>query len=109
MPRAKKPNEKEVVDSVAYVKPPEDFLFVYANNANINLGQLDASLIFGEIVGNDEDGKNLVIPKVKVVMALPFVRALQALLTSDAVNDHFKNLKPDDVPKVRPVRSQFQQ
>ncbi len=86
MPRGKKVEEStsvEVpvnpVDNINYVTPASEFPFVYANNAVMSISELDGSIIFGEVVGKEE-GKTLVVPKVKVVMSLPFIEKLQDLL-----------------------------
>ena len=55
--------------------------FVYANNAVVSVNDLDGSIIFGEVVAKEGD-KQHVIPKVKVIMAAPFVRRLRDLLVS---------------------------
>lgn len=93
MPKAKKPaTDAMSAENINYVKPVSDFPFVYSNNVSLNLGNLDASIIFGEMVGNDEHGKTIVIPKVKVVMAVPFLKSLSELLASDAVKEHFRKV-----------------
>lgn len=84
MAKAKKPNEsapadQAAVDNVLYVKPNTEFPFVYANNVVMRVSELDGSLIFGEVVG-EEEGKVAVVPKVKVVMAKPFLKELRNLL-----------------------------
>lgn len=73
--------KKSNTENINYAKPVTDFPFVYANNAALTFSKLDASLLFGELVGEDEEGKIIVIPKAKVIMALPFVRELRDLLT----------------------------
>lgn len=90
MPRAKKKETAGAIsaENINYVKPVTDFPFVYANNVTLSLRELDASLIFGEVVG-EEEGKTMVIPKVKVIMALPFLKKLGDLLTDEAVKAHF--------------------
>lgn len=90
MPRKKK-TETEAAENLSYVKQPE-FPFLYANNAVINMGELDASIIFGEIVGRDEQGQAIVVPKAKVIMALPFILKLQELLSGPMVRAHFEKL-----------------
>lgn len=82
MPR-KKPTETNVsaADNVNYVAPTTDFPFVYANNAVMSINDLDGSIMFGEVVGKEGD-KQLVIPKVKVIMATPFIRRLKDLMVS---------------------------
>ena len=87
---SKKATEKNMsaAENVNYVTPTNDFPFVYANNAVMSISELDGSIIFGEVVAKGEDGKTLVIPKVKVVMAIPFVHKLRELLaTFPALND----------------------
>lgn len=66
-------------DNVTYVEPATGFPFVYANKAVMNVNEMDGSIIFGEVVGM-QDGKQMVIPKVKVIMATPFIYKLQDLL-----------------------------
>jgi hypothetical protein len=82
MPR-KKPEETKLsaADNINYVMPTTEFPFVYANNAVMSMNDLDGSIIFGEVVAKDGD-KQTVVPKVKVVMAAPFVRRLRDLLVS---------------------------
>lgn len=88
MSKAKNTNDEAVIqkthlmnalDNVSYVTPVTDFPFVYANNAIMSTSELDGAIIFGEVVGKEE-GKTLVIPKVKVVMSLPFIQKLENLL-----------------------------
>lgn len=77
-----------------YVTANAGFPFVYANNAFMTLSDLDGSIIFGEVVGNDEEsGKTLVVPKVKVVMATPFLRKLRDLLTDTIESYDTRNSK----------------
>ncbi len=93
MPR-KKETEKNIsaADNVNYVTPTTDFPFVYANNAVMSISELDGSIVFGEVVAKSDDGKTLVIPKVKVVMAIPFVHKLRDLLaTFPGLNDGADN------------------
>lgn len=92
---AQQANNVVTADKINYVKPVTDFPFVYANNVTMNLGNLDASLLFGEMVG-EEDGKLVVIPKVKVVMALPFVKALTDLLDSEEIKQHFAKVAAEN-------------
>ena len=89
--RAKKTDEGTQIVSadtqIDYVSPLPELTFVYANNALMTLSELDGSIIFGEVVGkNEESGKTLVVPKVKVVMATPFIRRLQDLLAVNIAN-----------------------
>ena len=90
MPRPKKlpakaENEVQVKawqgDDVAMVEP-KAFPMVYTNNARISFNNWDASILFGEIVGDAED-KLLVVPKVKVAMSLPFALELRDLLVKN--------------------------
>ena len=47
----------------------------------MSMSELDGSIIFGEVVGKDGD-KTLVIPKVKVIMATPFIHKFRDLLVN---------------------------
>ncbi len=80
-------------DQITYVAPAAEFPFVYANNALMTFSDVDGSIIFGEVVGkDDESGKTMVIPKVKVVMANAFVRKLRDLLVAN-IETHERKTK----------------
>lgn len=82
MPRKKAEDTKlSNADNINYVMPTTEFPFVYANNAVMSINDLDGSIIFGEVVSRDGDMQT-VIPKVKVVMAMPFIRRLKDLMVS---------------------------
>jgi len=68
-------------DDVAFVEAP-NFPMVYTNNARIGFNNWDASIVFGEIVG-DRDDKLLVAPRAKVTMSLAFAIELRDLLVSN--------------------------
>lgn len=88
MPR-KKTNEEpklSAADNINYVVPANDFLNVYANSAVLSVNDLDGSIIFGEVVAKDGD-KQHVVPRVKVIMAAPFLRRLRDLLISYPLDD----------------------
>lgn len=55
---------------------------IYINNANLTLSNWDASLLLGEIQG-EQDGNLVVLPKVKITMSLQFVKALQDLFNKN--------------------------
>lgn len=97
MPRKKateeKPNEDgpklSAADNINYVVPANEFPFVYANNAVLSVNDLDGSILFGEVVAK-EGTQQHVVPKVKVIMATPFIRRLRDLLNGyplDAVSN----------------------
>lgn len=95
MPRAKKPKEEAKdelqvstgANPVEYVSPTNDFPFVYANNAVMAISELDGSITFGEVVGkNPATQKAIVIPKVRVIMATPFLVKLLDLMTTQVEN-----------------------
>ena len=83
MPRKKAGDTTNLssAENINYVMPTTEFPFVYANNAVMSINDLDGSIIFGEVVSRDGDMQT-VIPKVKVVMAAPFIRRLKDLMVS---------------------------
>lgn len=56
-----------------------DLVHIYTNNARINFNNWDATILFGEILGNTTD-KLVVLPKARVTMSLQFVKELRDLL-----------------------------
>lgn len=56
----------------------------YANNAGLNITQWDVRLVFGEIVGKEDEGrKGLIEPKVAVSISLHLAKALGEMLTKN--------------------------
>lgn len=86
MPKTIKANEvnepviSDTLNNIQHVKPVTDFPFVYANNAVATFTEVDCSILLGEMVGKDEQGRTLIIPKTKVIMALPFVKEFRDML-----------------------------
>ncbi|MEO6050163.1 MAG: DUF3467 domain-containing protein [Pyrinomonadaceae bacterium] len=63
--------------------PSEHFVKIYTNNVGVSATNWDTSLIFGEIMGLDQDGEPVVEQKVKVNMTREFMKALSNLLTAN--------------------------
>ncbi|MGB7201471.1 MAG: DUF3467 domain-containing protein [Pyrinomonadaceae bacterium] len=61
----------------------DNFVKIYTNNVGFGATNWDTSLIFGEIMGLDENGNPVVEQKVKVNMTREFMKALSNLLATN--------------------------
>lgn len=59
-----------------------DFIKIYANNAQVGFSLWDMSIIFGEIVG-EQEGKAVVEQKVKVNMSKEMAKVLTIILNQN--------------------------
>ncbi len=87
-------------------KQSSDYMNVYANNVHMAMSLFDASLIFGEIVGEEVDGKNVVNQKVRIILSKEMTKVLAELLVRNvrAYEAQFGEIVvPQPQPKPKPT------
>ncbi len=72
-----------------------DFINIYSNNVHLTASIFDFSLIFGEITGEKQDGKNLVKQKARVILSKELTKVLAQLLVANvkAYEEQFGEIK----------------
>lgn len=61
-----------------------DFRTVYTNFVNAGFSPFDVTLMLGEVMGPGADGKQIVLQRIKVLMAAPEAKVVSMIL-ADAV------------------------
>lgn len=85
MPKPQHPKAASVARPKTWSGDDVDFIsgaevaHLYTNNAQIKFNNWDATILFGEIMGETEE-KLRVLPKARITMSLQFVKELAVLL-----------------------------
>lgn len=77
--------EKQLKSAFAQAKDQErqraeDFFTIYANNVAIGISSWDMSIVFGEIIGQRDDGKPVIEEIGKVIMSREFAKVVSQVL-----------------------------
>lgn len=81
--------------------PAPDFLSTYANNVTMSISQWDVNVIFGEIAGRSEDGKAIVLQKVRINMSKELAKVFKILLEThlNVYEGQFGEINIPDITK----------
>lgn len=61
----------------------ENFIKIYSNNVTVGVSKWDINLVFGEIIGLNDEGVPIVEQSVKVNMTREFAKAVCALIKNN--------------------------
>ena len=91
--------------NIVYVQD-ESFTRLYSNNAQFSMSLWDASLTFGETLG-EKDGKVIVLQKLKVNMPKELAKVLMLIMEKNigVVEDQFGEIKLPDAAVIEQLKT----